>query len=220
VGGQAALRARDGRLVAVLDVSDKWRPDKELEAREVYRTTDAKHPGVAYLMSTPPVYVGGEIHVIDRPRRRSSRPITATRPRRGRSSPSGAGRASWASRPETRSTGPRVHHEDGPRDLRRAPDSPRWSARRRATISPPTCGCAATRCSSSTTTRSRASCSRSTLPRCATPARARRFSTLSPEELRLLALHRGARSRRGRQFLRDVRCAGDLPRLCSIGAGD
>jgi len=67
VGGQAALRARDGRLVAVLDVSDKWRPDKELEAREVYRTTDAKHPGVAYLMSTPPVYVGGEIHVIDRP---------------------------------------------------------------------------------------------------------------------------------------------------------
>ncbi|HLM72517.1 MAG TPA: adenylyl-sulfate kinase, partial [Polyangiaceae bacterium] len=67
VGGQAALRARDGRLVAVLDVSDRWRPDKELEAREVYRTTDAKHPGVAYLRSTPAVYVGGEIHVIDRP---------------------------------------------------------------------------------------------------------------------------------------------------------
>lgn len=67
VGSQAALRARDGRLVAVLDVSDKWRPDKELEAREVYRTTEAKHPGVGYVLSTGPVYVGGEIHVLDRP---------------------------------------------------------------------------------------------------------------------------------------------------------
>jgi ATP sulfurylase/adenylyl-sulfate kinase len=67
VGARAALRARDGRIVAVLDVSDRWTPDKELEAREVYRTTEDKHPGVAYLKSTGAAYVGGEIHVLERP---------------------------------------------------------------------------------------------------------------------------------------------------------
>jgi 3'-phosphoadenosine 5'-phosphosulfate synthase len=67
VGAQAALRARSGRIVAVLDVSDKWTPDKELEAREVYRTAEDKHPGVAYLKSTGAAYVGGEIRVLERP---------------------------------------------------------------------------------------------------------------------------------------------------------
>lgn len=67
IGSHVALRSRDGRLVAVLDVSDKWVPDKESEAREVYRTVDSKHPGVAYLLSTGRVYLGGEIHVLDRP---------------------------------------------------------------------------------------------------------------------------------------------------------
>jgi ATP sulfurylase/adenylyl-sulfate kinase len=66
-GEDAALRARDGRIVAVLTVSDKWSPDKELEAREVYRTSEDKHPGVAYVKSTGPVYVGGEIQVLERP---------------------------------------------------------------------------------------------------------------------------------------------------------
>jgi 3'-phosphoadenosine 5'-phosphosulfate synthase len=67
VGAHAALRARDGRIVAVLDVSDKWQPDKDLEAREVYRTTEDKHPGVAYLKSTGATYVGGQIRVLERP---------------------------------------------------------------------------------------------------------------------------------------------------------
>ncbi|MFT3776163.1 MAG: adenylyl-sulfate kinase [Minicystis sp.] len=44
IGSQMALRARDGRVVAVIDVADKWAPE----------------PG-------GPVCVGGEVHVIDRP---------------------------------------------------------------------------------------------------------------------------------------------------------
>jgi sulfate adenylyltransferase/3'-phosphoadenosine 5'-phosphosulfate synthase len=67
VGSRAALRARDGRVLAVLDVADVWMPDKEIEAREVYRTTDIEHPGVAYLKGVGPVYVGGEVHVLARP---------------------------------------------------------------------------------------------------------------------------------------------------------
>ena len=66
-GAEVALRARDGRLVAVLEVADKWAPDLALEAREVYGTTDPTHPGVAYLNSAGPVYLGGQIHVLERP---------------------------------------------------------------------------------------------------------------------------------------------------------
>jgi ATP sulfurylase len=52
VGTEVALAAPDGRLVAVLELSNCWKPDKDLEAREVYRTTDESHPGVAYLRSS------------------------------------------------------------------------------------------------------------------------------------------------------------------------
>jgi sulfate adenylyltransferase/3'-phosphoadenosine 5'-phosphosulfate synthase len=67
VGSEIALKMPDGRAVAVMEVSDKFVPDKELEAREVYRTTEDKHPGVAYLKSSGDVYVGGEIRVLERP---------------------------------------------------------------------------------------------------------------------------------------------------------
>jgi 3'-phosphoadenosine 5'-phosphosulfate synthase len=66
LGSQVALRARDGRLVAVLDLEDKFAPDKELEAQSVYRTTDTKHPGVAYVKAAGPVYLGGDVHVLER----------------------------------------------------------------------------------------------------------------------------------------------------------
>jgi len=67
VGTELALRMPDGRNVAVLEVSDKFVPDKDLEAREVYRTTEDKHPGVAYLKRSGDVYIGGEIRVLERP---------------------------------------------------------------------------------------------------------------------------------------------------------
>jgi len=67
IGSQLALRTPDRRIVAVLDLHDKFTPDKELEARRVYKTTETKHPGVAHLMSAGPVYLGGDIHVLERP---------------------------------------------------------------------------------------------------------------------------------------------------------
>lgn len=66
-GSEVALELPDGRLVAVLELSDRWSPDKELEAREVYGTTDEGHPGVAQLKSSGNVYLGGEVWLIDRP---------------------------------------------------------------------------------------------------------------------------------------------------------
>jgi 3'-phosphoadenosine 5'-phosphosulfate synthase len=66
IGSQVALRTPDRRIVAVLDLHDKFTPDKELEARSVYKTTETKHPGVAHLMSAGEVYLGGEIHLLER----------------------------------------------------------------------------------------------------------------------------------------------------------
>ena len=66
IGTQVALRAPDGRLVAVLDLDDKYAPDKVVEAERVYGTTETKHPGVAYVMATGPVYLGGQVHVLER----------------------------------------------------------------------------------------------------------------------------------------------------------
>ncbi|HEX3346388.1 MAG TPA: sulfate adenylyltransferase [Polyangiaceae bacterium] len=66
IGSPVALRSPDGRLVAVLDLDDKFRPDKTVEAERVYGTTETKHPGVAYVLGTGPVYLGGPVHVLER----------------------------------------------------------------------------------------------------------------------------------------------------------
>jgi len=66
IGSQVALRTPDRRIVAVLDLHDKFMPDKELEARNVYKTTETKHPGVSHLMGAGAVYLGGDIHVLER----------------------------------------------------------------------------------------------------------------------------------------------------------
>jgi len=66
-GQQVALHDADGTLMAVMDLEDKYEPDKEHEAREVLRTTDPAHPGVEYLQNVGDVYLGGPVHVITRP---------------------------------------------------------------------------------------------------------------------------------------------------------
>ena len=67
-GTAVALRDPEGVMLAALHVSEVWRPDLELEAREVFGTTDDTHPGVSYLMNrTNPVYVAGQLEGIQLP---------------------------------------------------------------------------------------------------------------------------------------------------------
>jgi adenylyl-sulfate kinase len=66
-GSEVALEAPDGRFVGVLELGDRWTPDKTLEAREVYGTLDETHPGVAQLRSSGDVYLGGEVWLFARP---------------------------------------------------------------------------------------------------------------------------------------------------------
>ncbi|MEJ8569219.1 bifunctional sulfate adenylyltransferase/adenylylsulfate kinase [Elongatibacter sediminis] len=67
-GDRIALRDPEGVLLATLEVTDLWRPDKSQEAEKVFGTTDLRHPGVDYLMNRAgPVYLGGRVHGIEPP---------------------------------------------------------------------------------------------------------------------------------------------------------
>jgi sulfate adenylyltransferase len=67
-GDRIALRDREGVVVATMTVESKWIPDRELEARQVYGTTEAGHAGVFHLLhKTNPAYIGGPVTGIEPP---------------------------------------------------------------------------------------------------------------------------------------------------------
>lgn len=67
-GSRVALRDPEGVLLAVLEVSDIWRPDLRQEARHVFGTEDDLHPGVSHLLHrTRPVYLGGRVLGVEPP---------------------------------------------------------------------------------------------------------------------------------------------------------
>ncbi|AXF55572.1 sulfate adenylyltransferase [Salicibibacter kimchii] len=59
--GTRALLEKDDVVYGWITVSDIYKPDKEKEAKRVFKTDDEAHPGVAQLFGRPDVYVGGEI---------------------------------------------------------------------------------------------------------------------------------------------------------------
>ncbi len=54
--------------VGTLDVSEQFEAQKDWEAREVYRTTDPAHPGVAALNAAGDVYLAGAVTLFEVPR--------------------------------------------------------------------------------------------------------------------------------------------------------
>ena len=58
--GEIAL-VLNGEIVGTLEIDEKFVPDKALEAQEVYRTTDEKHPGVQALYAQGEVNLAGPI---------------------------------------------------------------------------------------------------------------------------------------------------------------
>jgi sulfate adenylyltransferase len=55
------------RLLGVLAVAEKFKYDRQVEAEQVFRTTDEAHPGVARLYAQGDVCLAGDIWVFDRP---------------------------------------------------------------------------------------------------------------------------------------------------------
>lgn len=64
VGGEIAIEDDLGNLVAILSLKEKFTLDKQHLVKQVYRTDDMKHPGVAYTMSTGDVYLAGPMQVL------------------------------------------------------------------------------------------------------------------------------------------------------------
>ncbi|RIH82743.1 sulfate adenylyltransferase [Calidithermus roseus] len=52
---------RKGETVGLLEVAEQYRPDKQKEALEVYRTADPAHPGVAAILSQGEVNLAGRV---------------------------------------------------------------------------------------------------------------------------------------------------------------
>jgi sulfate adenylyltransferase len=63
-----ALRDAEGVLVATMEVTSVFRPDKGAEARAVFGTDDTAHPAVNYLLHTAHnVYLGGRLRGVEAP---------------------------------------------------------------------------------------------------------------------------------------------------------
>ena len=65
-GDRVALADEAGRRLAVLDVAEVFRYDKEREAERCFRTKEAAHPGVARLYEQKDLYLAGQVTVFER----------------------------------------------------------------------------------------------------------------------------------------------------------
>ncbi|MDO4244711.1 MAG: sulfate adenylyltransferase, partial [Deinococcus sp.] len=67
LSGRVVL-THDGQDVGTLDIEEKYLARKAWEAREVYRTEDEAHPGVAALYAAGEVYLSGPVTLFEVPR--------------------------------------------------------------------------------------------------------------------------------------------------------
>jgi sulfate adenylyltransferase len=64
IGSEVALVDKFENVLAVMELEEIYKYDREREARLVYRTTDESHPGVKNLMRRGDVQLGGKISVL------------------------------------------------------------------------------------------------------------------------------------------------------------
>ncbi len=65
-GTDVALRGRDGRILAILHLEEIYSYDKQVEAEQVYRTAEDKHPGVAAVYAQGDFLLGGKITLVNK----------------------------------------------------------------------------------------------------------------------------------------------------------
>lgn len=68
VAKKVVLRDPTGIPLAILHIQEIWQPDKTLEAKSVYGTSDEHHPGIHFLTHhTQEFYIGGDIEPLRLP---------------------------------------------------------------------------------------------------------------------------------------------------------
>lgn len=69
IGQQVALVGEHDKVIyAVLEIRSIYQADQKNEAVKIFKTDDEAHPGVQKLLSRPNTYIGGPIHVLNRPK--------------------------------------------------------------------------------------------------------------------------------------------------------
>ncbi len=69
IGDSIVLQDADNTPIANMTINDKWKPNKETEAKQVFGTNDLKHPGVNYLHNqTKEWYIGGKLEQLTKPK--------------------------------------------------------------------------------------------------------------------------------------------------------
>jgi sulfate adenylyltransferase len=69
--GEKIKLSKGGTVYGVLELKEKYTPDKHVEAQNVYRTTELEHPGVKKLFGRPDVYLAGPIALVKRPEKKN-----------------------------------------------------------------------------------------------------------------------------------------------------
>ncbi|RPH95771.1 MAG: sulfate adenylyltransferase [Lysobacterales bacterium] len=57
----ALVDGESGEILAIMEVTEQYAPDKALECQHVYRTTDAAHPGVQKVLAQGDINLGGRV---------------------------------------------------------------------------------------------------------------------------------------------------------------
>lgn len=65
IDSQIALAHPNGTILAVMSITSKFKPDQDYEAKKVYGTTEAAHPGVSAMRAEGAVYLGGSIILVN-----------------------------------------------------------------------------------------------------------------------------------------------------------
>jgi len=59
--GVALVDGESGEILAIMEVTEKYAPEKTLECEQVYRTTDAAHPGVQKVLEQGEINLAGRV---------------------------------------------------------------------------------------------------------------------------------------------------------------
>lgn len=66
-GTRAALRDEDGMPLGVIDIDEAYQRDKKREAKQVYRTDEEAHPGVAAMYASGDLVLAGKVRALKLP---------------------------------------------------------------------------------------------------------------------------------------------------------